>query len=209
MKTDRLYNSLVYSLGLHSFFAVVAVIYMIYVGTHYKVETFEVALVSPTEKSSSTGAVEQSATPPREEKKVHAVEKPDKVTPKEKKEASETIAAMQAKKKIEKLAQLRKSVDISAQKTSATGAGKPGGPDYISMIGSRIQDKFRVPESMDKDLLAIISIRIAKSGSVTVLGFEKKSGNPLYDRAAIKAISDASPLPPPASEMEVAIRLHP
>ena len=48
---------------------------------------------------------------------------------------------------------------------------------------------------MDKDLLAIINIRIARNGNVTILGFEKKSGNPLYDRAAIKAITDASPLP--------------
>jgi TonB family protein len=77
------------------------------------------------------------------------------------------------------------------------------------MIGSIIHEKFRIPESMDKDLLAIVNIRIARNGNVTILGFEKKSGNPLYDRAAIKAITDASPLPPPPSEMERAIRLRP
>jgi len=38
------------------------------------------------------------------------------------------------------------------------------------MIGSIIHEKFRIPESMDKDLLAIINIRIARNGNVTILG---------------------------------------
>ncbi|HMK60781.1 MAG TPA: TonB family protein [Dissulfurispiraceae bacterium] len=212
MKTDRLYSYFIYSIGLHSAFVAVVVIYMLFAGTHYKVTTFEVSLVASSENSSPAGAVQQSTAPPappREEKKAPTPEKPEKVTQKEKKDVSDKIASMQAKRKIERLAQLRRSVDVSTQKTSGTGAGRQGGPDYISMVGNRIQDKFRVPESMDKDLLSIINIRVAKNGSVTIVGFEKKSGNPLYDRAAIKAINDASPLPPPSSEMEIAVRLHP
>ena len=149
---------------------------------------------------------------PAAEKKTE--KKPETVTPQEKSAASERIAALEAKRKIENMQRLRKSIDISAKGTSSsTGQtsvpGTPGGPDYGSMIGSIIHEKFRIPESMDKDLLAIINIRIARNGNVTILGFEKKSGNPLYDRAAIKAITDASPLPPPPSEMERAIRLRP
>ena len=80
--------------------------------------------------------------------------------------------------------------------------------DYISPIRARIEDQFHIPASRDKDLVAIINIRISKSGSVTILGFEKKSGNPLYDSAAITAINDASPFPPPPAEMEIGMRFY-
>ena len=218
MKTDRLYSSLFFSLSLHSLLVLAVVAYMMYSGAHDKAAVFDVSLVSPTENSPSAGMA-RSVEAPKEEKSVPAAEKkiekkPEVVTPQEKSAAKERIAALEAKRKIESMQRLRKSIDISAKGTSSsTGQtsvpGTPGGPDYGSMIGSIIHEKFRIPESMDKDLLAIINIRIARSGNVTILGFEKKSGNPLYDRAAIKAITDASPLPPPPSEMERAIRLRP
>jgi TolA protein len=191
---------------------------MMYSGAHEKAAVFDVSLVSPSENSPSAG-MPRTVEAPKEEKSVPAAKKeaekkPEMVTPQEKSAANERIAALEAKRKIESMQRLRKSIDISAKGTSSsTGQtsvpGTPGGPDYGSMIGSMIHEKFRIPESMDKDLLAIINIRIARNGNVTILGFEKKSGNPLYDRAAIKAITDASPLPPPPSEMERAIRLRP
>jgi colicin import membrane protein len=218
MKTDRLYSSLFFSLSLHSLLVLAVVAYMMYSGAHYKAAVFDVSLVSPTENSPSAGmprSVEAPVEAPKKEKRPQTAEKkPEMVTPQEKSAANERIAALEAKRKIESMQRLRKSIDISAKGTSSsTGQtsvpGTPGGPDYGSMIGSIIHEKFRIPESMDKDLLAIINIRIARNGNVTILGFEKKSGNALYDRAAIKAITDASPLPPPPSEMERAIRLRP
>ncbi len=219
MKTDRLYSALVFSLSLHSLLVLAVVVaYMMDSGAHYKAPVFDVSLVSPSENSPSAG-MPRIVEAPKEEKSVPAAEKkaekkPEMVTPQEKSAANERIAALEAKRKIESMQRLRKSIDISAKGTSSsTGQtsvpGTPGGPDYGSMIGSIIHEKFRIPESMDKDLLAIINIRIARNGNVTILGFEKKSGNPLYDRATIKAITDASPLPPPPSEMERAIRLRP
>lgn len=218
MKTDRLYSSLFFSLSLHTLLVLVVVAYMMYSSAHYKSAVFDVSLVSPSENSPSAG-MPRSVEAPKEEKSMPATEKkaekkPEMVTPQEKSAANERIAALEAKRKIENMQRLRKSIDISAKGTpSSTGQtsvlGTAGGPDYGSMIGSIIHEKFRIPESMDKDLLAIINIRIARNGNVTILGFEKKSGNPLYDRAAIKAITDASPLPPPPSEMERAIRLRP
>jgi len=49
------------------------------------------------------------------------------------------------------------------------------GTAYISASGGRIREKFHGPTSMDKNLVAIINLRISKSGNVTRVGFEKKS----------------------------------
>ena len=214
MKTDQLYSSFFFSLCLHSLLVIVVVAYMMYSGAHYKAAVFDVSLVSPSENSPSAG-MPRSVEAPKEEKSVQPAEKkPEMVTPQEKSAANERIAALEAKRKIESMQRLRKSINISAKGTSSsTGQtsvpGTPGGADYTSLIGAKIREKFLIPESMDRDLLAIINIRIARNGNVTILGFEKKSGNPLYDRAAVKAINDASPLPPPTSEMEIGIKLHP
>jgi len=81
---------------------------------------------------------------PKEEKSVPAAEKkaekkPEMVTPQEKSAANERIAALEAKRKIESMQRLRKSIDISAKGTSIRQedirARHARGPDYGSMIG--------------------------------------------------------------------------
>ncbi len=218
MKTDRLYSSLVFSLSLHSLLAVAAVVYMMYSGAHYKAATLVVSLVDSSSgiPSSSPAAKKTVEVPaPPEEKSTHMTEKSEKVTTKDKSEANERIAALEAKKKLETMQRLRKTVTVSTTKGTAgtkvatTGSGSPGGSDYISLIGSKIHQQWIFPETTDKDLLAIINVRIARNGNVTILGFEKKSGNLLFDRAAIRAINSASPLPPPSTEMEIGLKFSP
>lgn len=211
MKTDRLYSSLVFSLCLHSLLVIAAVLYVMFSGSQYKAATFVVSLVDSSSGGSSSRVAEIPS--PSEEKSTRMTEKPEKVTTKEKSDASERIAALEAKKKLETMARLRKSVAISTTKgagakvsTSGTGSG---GSDYISLIGGKIHQQWVFPETADKDLLAIINIRIARNGNVTILGFEKKSGNVLFDRAAIRAINNASPLPPPSMEMEIGLKFYP
>lgn len=136
----------------------------------------------------------------------------------------ERIEALEAKKKIEKMAALRKMVDIGGQKSLSqgrTGGISQGGSgpvtggttlgyrDYYSMVVNKIKQQWIFPESIDKDLLAIITIRIAKDGSITINRMEKSSGNTLFDRSALRAISKASPLPPPPQEMEIGVRFRP
>ncbi len=218
MKTDRLYSSLVFSLSLHTLLVVVSVLYITYFSTHHKTVVFDVSLVSPSETNGPpAGAHQQSmeAPAPKEEKSVAPAEKPEMVTPKDKMSVNDRIAALEAMRRIEKIAKLRKSVAISASKgTSASkatgsGSGKGGSADYISIVGTRIHQYWAFPETADRDLLAIITIRISMSGSVTIEGFEKKSGNALFDRAALRAINNAMPLPPPPSEMEIGVRFTP
>ncbi|MDP2753115.1 MAG: energy transducer TonB, partial [Nitrospirota bacterium] len=60
-----------------------------------------------------------------------------------------------------------------------------------------------------KDLEAIISIKIKRDGAITAQRIEKSSGNTLFDRSAIKALAKASPLSPPPYEMEIGVRFYP
>lgn len=135
---------------------------------------------------------------------------------------SERIDALQAMRRIEQLAALRRLVDIEGKKTQAAadragisgGAGATktqadSGENYISMVVNKIRQHWIFPETGDKDLLAIISIRIARDGRITVDKIEKSSGNPLFDRSALRAINSASPLPPPPQEIEIGVRFMP
>jgi TonB family protein len=133
---------------------------------------------------------------------------------------SERIEALQAMRRIEQLAVLRRLVDIEGKRTQAATdrAGTPGhgtktqavsGEDYIAMVVNKIRQHWIFPETGDKDLLAIISIRIARDGRITVDKIEKSSGNPLFDRSALRAINSASPLPPPPQEIEIGVRFMP
>ena len=52
-------------------------------------------------------------------------------------------------------------------------------------------------------------MKIAKDGTLSVQGVEKKSGNTLFDRSALRAIAKASPVAPPPYEMEIGMRFFP
>ncbi len=133
----------------------------------------------------------------------------------------ERIEALQAKKRIEKLAALRKMVDIGGQKSlpqgktggALQGSSKQGvitgSGDYYSVVMNKIRQHWIFPDSIDRDLLAIITIKIARDGSVTIGRMEQSSGNALFDRSALRAISKASPLPSPPQEMEIGVRFRP
>jgi TonB family protein len=217
MRTDRIYSSLLFSLCLHSIVALSTIVYIMYSGAHYKVTPFVVSLVDTSSISSSPGPVQKSieVPAPPQERSVHTTEKNEKVNSKDKIRISEQIAALEAKKKLETMQRLRKTVTVSTSKevvntkAQTAGTASSGGSSYINSIGKKIHQQWIFPETADKDLLAIINIRIARNGNVTIIGFEKKSGNVLFDRAALRAINNASPLPPPSTEMEIGLKFSP
>ncbi len=127
-----------------------------------------------------------------------------------------------------------KAVAGKAEKTDKTeraapGPGGPAGPPgqpgnaemdaqmsaYYAAIWSRIKGKWALPQGiLPSDVLeAVIDVTILRSGAVTEVNFEKRSGNRYFDESAMKAIQRASPLPPlPAlvggSSIQVGIRFH-
>ena len=86
---------------------------------------------------------------------------------------------------------------------------------YYAVIWSRIKGKWALPQGMlpGEGLEAVIDVTILRSGGVTVINFEKGSGNRYFDDSALKSIQKALPFPPLPewvrdSSIEVGIRFH-
>jgi len=145
-----------------------------------------------------------------------------KETMKDKEMVEEKITAIAAKKKVEKIVRLRSTISsiiplkasgdnlrVNTQ-TTDTSVGKGTiFNDYYSRIRKEIWQQWVFPDTGKKDLEAIISIRILKDGTIIPQRIEKSSGNPLFDRSAIKALAKASPLSPPPYEMDIGVRFYP
>ena len=86
---------------------------------------------------------------------------------------------------------------------------------YYAMIWSRIKSGWSLPAGIlpGDALETVIDVTILRSGTVTDVNFEKRSGNRFFDDSAMKAIRKASPFPPlPAwvgeASLGVGIRFH-
>jgi colicin import membrane protein len=132
----------------------------------------------------------------------------------------EKISAIEAKKRVERIVRLRSTIslkkgviernisDTSSINTVNTVKGTIS-DDYYTKIRNQIWQQWVYPDIGQKDLEAIISIRIMKDGTISMQKIEKSSGNPLFDKSAIKAITKANPLSPPPYEMEVGVKFYP
>ncbi len=130
------------------------------------------------------------------------------------------IQRLRANSAISKLKRDREKaheVQIGGKKTpeeTKQPAGIPGkGTDeetdyYYSIISRKIWQQWVYPDINTSGLEVIVSIKIGRNGKVISLEIEKPSGNKLFDRSALKAISKAGPLPPPPEEMEIGVRFY-
>ncbi len=238
MKIPRIYQALTASLFFHLSFVVIAVFVISRINVYRQPVPYIVSLVDERASSAPGQAAPRESSGPKAPEAPKNV-KQSAQTPappasmkgktrqaEQEKIMKERIEALEAKKKIERLVALRKVVDVDASRTSAAkgasqsadkkaaqGAGPsaPGGRDYYSIVVARIKEHYLAPPSLDrdKDLEAVVAIRIARDGRVTVDRIEKSSGNRLFDRVVVKAINDASPLPPPPQEMDIGVRFRP
>ncbi|MEW6115887.1 MAG: cell envelope integrity protein TolA [Nitrospirota bacterium] len=237
MKSSGIQADLLYSLLFHILSLVIAIIiakntFTMRASAPYVVSLIDSATLSApggvreenasTSDASPQNNVEQSA--PETTRVV--TEAPKKLSKKEDDAlVSDRIAALRAKKKIERMAALRKIVDIggarksvSSRATSAASGAKAGstdtgsvtgGGDYYSLVQSKIRQQWVFPETIERDMETVISIKIARDGKVTIDRIEKSSGNPLFDRSVVRAIMNASPLPQPFHDMEIGVRFRP
>ncbi len=223
MKGPSLQKSAVLSAGLHIMFILLS--FLILRQSHEMVmpSPYVVSLVGPAGETQKRGAaVETGAVPP--------VEKNQTTTrideKKELKAIEEGIGALKAKRKIEeglqKMLNLRKAVipiqgkpgrpttRSSAQNKTTGSAGGTNEAGYDDKIKGQIQTHWAVPDFfMNKDIEAIIIVKIGKDGTLFVEGFEKKSGNRLYDKYVMETIQKASPVTPPPYEMERGFKFSP
>jgi len=121
--------------------------------------------------------------------------------------------------------QTKSGSDVKAMPEAKAGPASPlpaGDADmnakinaYYAMIWSRIKRGWALPQGiLPGDVLeTVIDVTILRSGAVTEVNFEKRSGNRFFDESALKAIRKASPFPPlPAwigeASLGVGIRFH-
>lgn len=140
-----------------------------------------------------------------------------KTNEKAEKSVEETIAAIEAKKRVERIVRLRSVISLQAHGDNRTDSPevtpihKGRGSlfdNYYAKIQREIWQQWVFPDTGQKNLEAIISIRIKKDGTIITQKIEKSSGNPLFDRSANRALTKASPLSPPPYEMEIGVRFY-
>ena len=66
---------------------------------------------------------------------------------------------------------------------------------YSDAIQNRIESNWQAPEGPEP-LIAVVYFKIARNGEIKAIKLEKASGSFEFDRAAISAVTYASPLPP-------------
>jgi colicin import membrane protein len=192
---------------------------------------YTVNLVSPeisrsfdkgSDSKPSTSRVPRESPPakttPKKKTKEELIAKKDTV--KEQNMIEEKISLIKAKKQVEKTVRLRSVINLKAsdfeekshlQATSAQTGTRSSNlfNEYYAQMQSMIWQQWSWPETGQKDLLAIISIKILKDGTIRIQKIEKSSGNSFFDKEALKALTKANPLPPPPDELEVSLRFYP
>jgi outer membrane biosynthesis protein TonB len=142
--------------------------------------------------------------------------KPDKI---DEQRIEDSLEAIRAKNNIKKIVALRSMISIGKtpgrdnSKTPSNAfdnaAGTVGEATYIDKIYEEISNVWACPDIGEKSLEAIVAVRIMRDGTIEMQAIEKKSGNRLFDRCVLEAISLASPVSPPPYEMEIGIRFYP
>jgi len=102
---------------------------------------------------------------------------------------------------------LSKPTDSGMQNTTTTlqvSGSSSDGNAYWGRVWSKIDREWIAPQvdiRSDRPLRVILAFRIERQGGVKNLAIEQSSGNEYYDSAAKRAVLDATPLPPFASNM--------
>ncbi len=191
---------------------------------------YVVTLVGPSGRTTQGGTTAEESQPAQSEsapvKHEISVEKETaknskESRAKEEKRIEDRMAELAAIKKLEQLAKLRRAiVDIrrggrsgpkpgskGSQTTGAQGGSAQG--SYTDKVTAEIHEQWAIPDTIDKNLTAVVAVKIFKDGTVSVIGFEKRSGSRVFDSLALKAIAKASPVSRPPQEMEMGIRFYP
>jgi colicin import membrane protein len=227
MREPSLQKTTALSLALHISVLLTALLLLRQSNQFIMPSPYVVSLVSPealkakgTESRESLETLKTSSKTFRDTSVIEGIPKQDikKGNKKEEEIAEERIAAIAAKKKVERLVRLRSVISLKASgndskdssETTPAQAGEGSLFDeYYTKIRKEIWQQWVFSDIGQKDLEAIISIRIMKDGTIFIQSIEKSSGNPFFDRSAIKAITKANPLSPPPYEMEIGVKFYP
>lgn len=69
---------------------------------------------------------------------------------------------------------------------------------YFGVVQERVKGFWVIPDTLSaEDLETVVIIEIDREGHVVKWRFERSSGNPSFDQSAMRAITKATPFPPP------------
>ena len=98
---------------------------------------------------------------------------------------------------------------------NSSGENQSRADDYKRFIWSKIKKNWTLPATLmpKNNVETIIEVRIAQSGALEYIGFEKRSGNSYFDESALRAVKKSVPFPPLAGwvnsrSIEIGIRFH-
>ncbi len=222
MREPSFQKSAALSALLHLSFLVLSVVLIKYTGTIVMPSPYTVSLVSPDNARRSGPPVSRAAE--TQEKVVEPVKDSKTMIDTKKniaeKRVEDRLTELASKKKVERIVRMRSviSVKSSGVKSAARPAEKEGGAgtakgslfdSYYGKITEEIRQEWVYPDMGKKDLESIVAVTIRRDGTVTIHGIEKSSGDLLFDRSVLKAVTKASPVSPPPYEMEIGIRFYP
>jgi len=209
--TNKIYSSLFLSIFFHGLF-----ILLLIFGIRNSVKDFKnltyVTLIEETNNTLQTvsstdekNSLENIAQIKQKTVSENSTEKTWKITKENEQLLKERLDALKAKKKIIERIQSG-SIELKGQQNIK---GEGVSSSYLTIISSLIRNHWNIPETLPKNLEAVISVRILINGQIIIEGFEKSSGNTLFDSSIIKALKNSSPLPPPKGEVVVGLRFKP
>jgi colicin import membrane protein len=223
MRGPSLQATTVLSAAFHLTFFLIAALILRHSRNVVMPSPYEVSLVGPISSSqrAATEEIQEKAAPGT---RIAEQEKQPEKTIKDKKadmeRKADALSEIEAKKKIKLIAKMRSVISVkgndsrSTQKTAAQGKGSGQSQgtmfdSYYGKITGQIRQEWVYPDTGEKNLEAVIAVKIARDGTVSVQGIEKSSGNALFDRSAMRALAKASPVAPPPYEMEIGMRFYP
>lgn len=233
MKGPSLQKTTAVSAALHATLFLITILVLKHSSRMTMPSPYVVNLVSPGGSISvpATGNSQaespEPASIPKAAETTRTVEKIPQDTKADRKRLEDSLHALEAKKKLEKFANLRRAVlsvkgrdqTGAAIKTSAkTGArsgdgkkgiGQGGELTYADRVRSEIQKQWSYPDSISRNYETVVSVKISRDGAIRIQEIEKKSGDRIFDKSVLKAIELASPVTPPPYEMELGIRFTP
>lgn len=222
--TGKIYSSFFLSIFFHSL-----VILLLIFGIKNSVNNFKnptyVTLIQESGKTQINSIIQKDKAvkeiqpiKQKNERFEKSIEKTHKITKTDEELLQERIAALRAKKRILEKANQSSAVMPKVMKSqggslefagSKNSKGKDVSASYLALISGLIRQNWNIPDTVPKNLEAVLSVRILPNGQIIIEGFEKHSGNTLFDSSVIRAIKNSSPLPPPKDEVIVGLRFKP
>ncbi|MDI1472121.1 MAG: energy transducer TonB [Thermodesulfovibrio sp.] len=209
--TTKIYSSLFLSIIFHSLF-ILLLIFGIRNSTHDLKNITYITLIQESINKSITNSNLQNTEKNEIAKLNPIVKQKEKINEKKIKSdeelLEERLSAIRAKKRIQEIA-----ISNSLKSNTASSTNKPDSNEllssYLAIISGLIRQNWNIPDTVPKNLEAVVAVRILSNGQVIIEGFEKSSGNTIFDSSVIRAIKKSSPLPPPKSEVIVGMRFKP